>query len=642
MTSGGLDQRLRDLPDQPGCYRFVGAGGKVLYVGKATSLRSRVRSYFQAAGPKGRSTWIHRMLPLVADIEVMVTNTPLEALLLECNLIKQCRPPFNTRLTDDKHYPYISLTWEEEFPRLNVVRRVLRDGNQYFGPYSNARAMRNMLDTVRRIFGVCTCKPGTRDTDSRGPCLQYHLGYCAGPCFGAVSAEEYRDIMKQVARFLNGHTDEVLRELKQRMQAAADDMEFERAAKIRDRVRAIEETAQRQAAISTDLSDYDVIGVSLPWEDEDAATIVVMFVRVGRLVDQQAFVLRQAAGRDTGEILGQFLEQYYERAALIPREILVESEPQDLEMILEWLARRRGAGVTVTVPKRGEKCRLVELARENALQTATAAVEADKADRERGLSRVSALRQALGLEDDPRRIECYDISTLHGRESVGSMVVFHEGRPASGEYRMFSIRRPGGPDDYAMMREVLRRRFSPERMADERFASEPPELVVVDGGKGQLGCALEVMRELGLNLPLAALAKRNEEVYLPGRASPLMLDERGEALALLMHIRDEAHRFAVTYHRRRRSRAQTKSVLDDIPGIGPKRKRALLERFRSVGALCSATVDEVASVPGITTKLADELLHRLRPPGAGVGRRADRAPVPREEELVSHDERGTD
>lgn len=620
-----IRERLSDLPARPGCYRFLAEDGRVLYVGKATHLRSRVRSYFGPAGPHGRSAWVERMIPLVADIEFMVTSSPVEALLLENTLIKQHRPPFNSRLTDDKHYPYICLTWTEEFPRLLVVRRVRQDGNQYFGPYPNAKAMHRTLSLVRRLFGICACKPNTKREN--GPCVQYHIGYCSGVCAGLIDPEEYRTNLRQAARFLRGQTDEVVRELTERMRVAADSLQYEKAAELRDRLRAIEDTIQKQAVVSTDQGEHDVIGIAMPPEGEEAATVSVQFVRAGRLTDQRHFTLQHASGRSPGELVGEFLTQYYDRASLVPKEILVPAAPPDAELLEEWLRIKRGSQVEIREPQRGTKRRLVQMAVENAEHAARQATETARVEMERGQARMQSLMEALNLPSLPHRIECYDISTLHGKESVGSMVVFREGQPAPSEYRLFRIQRgEGKADDYAMLREVLQRRIA-RGASDEGFAARP-DLLVIDGGKGQLSAATAALEELGCDFPVISLAKRQEEVFVPGRSSPLILDDRSPALHLLMHVRDEAHRFAITLHRRRRGRATTRSILDEIPGVGPKRKQAILERFPSVQALCQATLDDLASVKGVSSALAAEIHRRLKTPGTGAARRDDRAPVP--------------
>jgi excinuclease ABC subunit C len=437
--------------------------------------------------------------------------------------------------------------------------------------------------------------------------------------------------MRQAARFLSGEVTSVVRDLERRMREASETLQYERAARLRDRLRAIEDTVQRQVAISTDVTDRDVIGAKLPDDDGDTALLQVLFVRAGRLIDQRSFTVRQAAGRDLGEVVGEFLIHYYQRATFVPKEVLVPAEPVDAEVLAEWLGRARGSRVTIHVPQRGEKRRLVALAMENAVHAAKAEEETARTDEERGLARVAALQAALALPSPPNRIECYDISTLGGRESVGSMAVFIGGRPAPGEGRGFTvIAETPASDDYAMMREVLGRRFARLRAGDAKFGGVP-DLVLVDGGKGQLSCAAKVMGEMGLEIPLASLAKRREEVYVPGRSTPVVLKETDEGLKLLMHIRDQAHRLAITHHRGRRSRAATKSVLDDIPGIGPKRKQALLERFASIRAICDATVDELAAVPGLDTKLAQEVLRRLRPVGSVAKHTAHRAPVPVQE-----------
>jgi excinuclease ABC subunit C len=636
MTGDTLRDRLADLPDCPGCYRFLDAGGHVLYVGKATSLRSRVRSYFSATGLRGRGAWVERMIPEIADVEVMVTNTPLEALLLECTLIKQHRPPYNSKLVDDKHYPYLCLTWSELFPRLVITRRIDAGKDEYFGPYSSARPMRRMLEAIRRIFGLRSCKLELGEGYTREPCLEHHLGFCPAPCAGYVSSAEYRATMKRVSRFLRGHTTEVLRDLSDKMHMASANLEFEKAGRFRDQIQAVEASIARQDVILPDLTDHDAIGLYVP-EDGDNATVSLLFVRAGRLVDQQPFTLRRVRGHEPSELLGEFLVQFYSRAAFVPKEVLLGAEPPDSDLLAEWLSTRRGSKVHLHVPQRGEKRRIVALANENAEHSARMVADREELEKERGLTRMVALQKVLEpvlpLEDLPRRIECYDISTLQGKHSVGSMVVFTDGSPDRAEYRSFNVRNEtGAPDDYAMMREVLVRRFQALRLGDPAFA-KVPDLVLVDGGKGQLGCAMQVFRELGVGLPVLSLAKRQEELLIPGQAESLVLPREDDGLRLLMHIRDEAHRFAITHHRRRRSKAATHSILDDIAGIGPKRKAALLAHFPSVRALLDATVDEIAAVEGMTSLTAQAIHHSLKARGMGRSRRHGRAPTPDQEGL---------
>ncbi|HQK92931.1 MAG TPA: excinuclease ABC subunit UvrC [Armatimonadota bacterium] len=610
-----IHSKLASLPAKPGAYVMRDADGHVLYVGKATNLRQRVRSYFQPSGPKGRGPWIHEMLGHVADIDALVTHTPLEALMLELNLIRQHRPPYNTRLSDDKHYPYLVITFADEYPRVEITRRAKQDGNSYYGPYANARALRRTLRTLRQLFGWCTCGKAFRREAPEQPCLDFHLGRCPAPCAGLISKDDYRAHMRRIASFLAGQNQGVVQALRERMEAAAADMRFEAAARIRDQILAIERVCEKQKAISTDLVDRDIIG--LDRAEGETTTVQVLYVRAGRLVEEQSFTLRSGQGgqedREVPELLSDFLYQYYAQAAFVPKEIVLPEEPVDGDLLREWLAGLRGNTVHVTVPRRGEKRQWIDMARQNAAMARVQQEQVEELERARGQSQLGHLRDALGLAAPPHRIECFDISTLQGGESVGSMVVFIAARPAKSEYRKFRIRHETGhPDDYAMMREVLRRRFTAHQAGDEKFA-DLPDLLVVDGGKGQLGCAREVLAELGIELPVMALAKRHEHVFLPDREDPVVLDPAHEGLNVLVRLRDEAHRFAVTYHRKLRSRTVSRSLLDEIPGIGPKRKQALLAAFPSMDALRKASIDELAAVGGMDTKTAARVRKYLNP-----------------------------
>jgi len=612
--------RLAALPTAPGVYTMKDAEGRPLYVGKATSLRSRVRSYFQSGGPKGRGPWIHRMVPLVADVDVVVTHTALEALMLELNLIKQYRPPYNSRLTDDKHYPYLTITFEEGFPRLRVVRRTKQDGNAYFGPYGSSRAMWRTVRTLRQVFGVCSCNREIREGDTGPVCLDYHLGRCPGPCAGLIGKDDYRANMRRVAAFLSGQHGEVVRGLRKQMEQAAAELRFELAAKLRDQIAAIERVCEKQVSITSDLVDRDAIGMDV---DDDRATVQVLYVRYGRLVEEQSFTMSATDERSSDELLSEFLQQYYARAALVPKEILVPEEPDEADLVREWLTHLRGNTVHLLVPQRGEKLRLVELAVRNAHLTREHASRMIELEQARAESKLAALQEELDLDRYPGRIECYDISTLQGSESVGSMVVLTDGEPDRDEYRRFRIRHETGkPDDFAMMREVLTRRFGAHSAEGERFA-ELPDLVVVDGGKGQLACALGALRDASLDIPAIGLAKRFEHVFVPGESQPRVLPHASDGLTVLTRLRDEAHRFAVTYHRKLREKTVSRSVLDDIPGIGPKRKRALLTRFASIEEMRRAPLDHLAAVPGMNSKAA-AVVHKALNPTKTLPRRARR------------------
>jgi excinuclease ABC subunit C len=627
---------LRRLPRKPGVYLMKNAAGRVLYVGKADSLRSRVRSYFGARGPEDAR--IGRMVAEVADVEYIVTDTVSEAYLLESNLIKEHRPRFNIRLRDDKSYPFVKITLGEDFPRIVRTRKLARDGSRYFGPYASASSVDETLKLLRKIFPFRTCNldiPEGKRVLER-PCLLYYINRCQGPCIQAVEKADYRETIGQIVDFLDGRQEPIAADLRKEMEAHSEALRFEQAASARDKLRAVERTMEQQKMAAFSRAEHDVIGLA---RAEDEACVQVMQVRNGKLIGREHFIVEGA--RDAGDdvVLGSFLQQYYATTDALPRALLVPVMPAEADDLAAYLADRRGVRVTISVPERGEKRRLVALATQNAveaLERERAEWMADAAKRDEALGELAS---ALGLSRIPERIECYDMSNIQGTSAVGSMVVFIDGRPEPKEYRRFRIRSGDTPDDFRMMAEVLRRRFGrvsrlraetgalsldavgadevPEEIdpEDER-PRDPgwavPDLVIVDGGKGQLSAAVGVMDELGItDVPLTGLAKRFEELYLPGQSAPVVLPRRSQALYLVQRIRDEAHRFAITYHRDVRGKRALRSELDDIAGIGPGRKKALLKRFGSVRRIREASVDEVAATPGISRDLAERLKSHL-------------------------------
>lgn len=603
-----LSEKLQTLPNLPGVYLFKDAQGAVLYVGKAVSLRARVRSYFHKSAEHSVKT--RRLVEKIADIEWMVTDTELEALVLECNLIKRYRPPYNIRLRDDKNYPFLCLTTSEPFPRLMLVRRVKNDGNRYFGPYSGSRPVYQTIHLLHRLFPLVTCGEAFTGEPVRKPCLYYHLGRCPAPCAGLADKERYRETVREVELFLNGKHNTLLKNLYQQMEEAAERLEFERAAALRDQIRAVEQVLSQQKVVSTEMIDQDVLAYAA---DEQRALVQVFFIRGGKLIGQQHFFLEGVSGEDQRAALQEFLKQYYDQAQDVPSEILLPAQVEEAQIIEQWLRQKRGKRVQLVAPQRGSKKKLLEMALTNAelaLEQARQQWLQKKAQQEAVLV---ALQQALGLDTLPRRIEAYDISNIQGTAPVGVMVVLKEGKPSKSDYRRFRIKyHPETPNDFAMMKEVVTRRLREAQEGNPKFA-EMPQLMLIDGGKGQLNAALEAMREVGLQVPAIGLAKRFEEVYLPGRSEPLILPKDSPALHLLQAVRDEAHRFAVEYHRRLRLRRATSSVLDEIPGVGPKRKQALLRHFGSVKRLREASVEEIAGVPSIPRSLAQtiyEVLHK--------------------------------
>jgi excinuclease ABC subunit C len=631
-----LRAMLRRLPTKPGVYLMKNADGRVLYVGKADSLRARVRSYFGARGPEDAR--IGRMVTEVADVDYIVTDTVSEAYLLESNLIKEHRPRFNIRLRDDKSYPFVKITLGEDFPRIVRTRKLARDGSRYFGPYASASSVDETLKLLRKIFPFRTCNldiPEGKRVLER-PCLLYYINRCQGPCIQAVEKADYRGTIDRIVDFLDGRQEPIAVELRREMEGHAEALRFEQAAAARDKLRAVERTMEQQKMAAFSRAEHDVIGFA---RAEDEACVQVMQVRNGRLIGREHFVVEGARDVADDEVLGSFLQQYYANTDAVPRALLTPVLPSDAEALAGYLADRRGVRVTITVPERGEKRRLVALASKNAeeaLERERAEWMADASRRDEALGE---LADALRLPRVPERIECYDMSNIQGTSAVGSMVVFIDGRPEPREYRRFRIRSGDTPDDFRMMAEVLRRRFSrvarlrsetgalslaavgadeaPEGEAgEEGRRSEPgwavPDLVIVDGGKGQLSAAAGALDALGItDVPLAGLAKRFEELFVPGRAAPVVLPRRSQALYLVQRIRDEAHRFAITYHRDVRGKRALRSELDDIAGIGPGRKKALLKRFGSVRRIREATVEEVAATPGISRELAERLKSHL-------------------------------
>ena len=609
MAIPDIKGRLASIPARPGVYLMKGEADEVLYVGKAVNLRNRLRSYFQSSAT--RSPKVLRLVDNAADLDFFVTDSELEALILECNLIKRHRPHYNVRLKDDKRYPYIKITWQEDFPRVNVVRRMLADGARYFGPYTSSAAMRQTLDLLRRIFPYLTCKRKITGSDERS-CLYHHIGRCLAPCIGAVSKDDYRDMMQQVCLFLEGKGEEVLASLRQRMETAAENMEFERAANLRDQIDAVERVIERQRVVSASLVDQDAIAIAR--EDGEVCT-QVFFVRSGKLVGHEYFLMEGAGDVEEPEILSSFLKQFYDHAAHVPPEILLPAEIEENQVIERWLTERRGGKVSLRVPRRGQKRKLLEMVEENARETLSHLLAREQIERTRALSSLNDLQTQLGLHGPPLRIEAYDISNLQGVAATGSMVVFAAGAPAKSEYRRFKIRAAQGPDDYAMMQQVLRRRFR-RAAAEERETqgswAQIPDLIVVDGGKGQLNAALEVLAEQGLEgVPIIGLAKAREEIFTPAESEPVVLPRDSEALHLLQRLRDEAHRFAIVYHKAVRRSQSLSSILEEIPGIGPRRRHALLKRFTSLDAIRKASLEELSSVEGMNENMARRVLEDL-------------------------------
>jgi excinuclease ABC subunit C len=610
-----VEEKLKGLPRGPGVYLFRDARGRVLYIGKAKSLRPRVRSYFQpSAVPRGTQS---ELLPRVADLEVIVTGNEVEALHLEQNLVKRHRPPFNVRLRDDKSFPYIAVTVEDDYPRVMFTRERHRRGVVYFGPYANAKKVRETLDVLNRVFRYRPCEGPQPGRHSGIPCLDYHIERCLAPCVNYVSKEDYRGVIDGVIEFLSGETRPIMRELEQRMKEVADEERFEDAARYRNRLFAIERLAERQTADKRAVGTVDVIGLAV---DGDRAAVQIFPLREGRLIDRYSFHLENVEGQDTPTILEAFLLEYYGSAPSVPPQIVVPREAGDTAAIAEFLSERRGSKVEVRVAERGEKRRLLELAEQNARVALESDVAAAERTRLRRVEALEELREALNLESLPLRVECYDVSNIQTASPVGSMVVFQDAVAKKAHYRKFGVRGLAGQDDYAALAEVVARRFARMRDAadedyDESFAATP-NLVVVDGGKGQLSAVIAAMQAFDLpRTAVISLAKRDEEVFLPDRPDSVRLDRHSPGLQLLQRIRDEAHRFALGFHRQRRDAKARESIFDTLQGVGPARRRKFLQHFGSAERFLAATQEELEGVPGIPSKVALAVYAQLHKAG---------------------------
>jgi excinuclease ABC subunit C len=599
-----LEEKLQNLPDEPGVYLMKDVRGHIIYIGKAVSLWNRVRSYFQK-GVKGEKT--ERMVANVADLETIVTHTELEALALESNLIKKHHPKYNISLRDDKNYPYLRFDVKANYPRLEVVRRLKKDGAIYYGPYVPAGGMWEILSLIRRAFPLATCRKQFRDDRPERPCVQFQIGRCAAPCSGEADRVAYRDVVQQVRMFIEGKNRELLDLLKKRMEEASERTEYERAAELRDRIARIECAFEKQKIISPGFENQDAVGIAT---ESGQADIQVLFIRNGMLIGRKDFHLDDLRGTADAEVLSDFLHRFYSKEMVLPAEVLLPLDVPDRDVMEQWLTEKRGTRVEVVVPQRGRKREMVQMASDNAAQSL----------REQLLSRKSKervlvnLREELGLANLPRRIEAFDISQIQGRESVASMVSFENNLPDKRHYKKFKIRSVQGQDDFASMAEVVRRRYS--RAKEEGMV---PDLILIDGGKGQLNAAIDALRELGVTGPdVIGLAKARageegtarefERVFLPGVEEPVIMDPMSATTHLVARVRDEAHRFAITYHRKLRERSAVRSELDDIPGIGGTRKKALLREFGSVERIRQSTVEELSRIPGMSKRAAENIL----------------------------------
>jgi excinuclease ABC subunit C len=606
-----LKQKIQSFPGKPGVYIMKDAAGHVIYVGKAVSLADRIRSYFQS--PAGHTPKTRRLVENIADLEFIVTDSELEALILEANLIKKHRPRYNVRLKDDKQYPYVRVRWAEDFPRIDITRHMYRDGSRYYGPFTASWAVYETLDLLRRLFPYRTCSRVITGHDPR-PCLYYHIKRCSGPCIGAISKENYRATIDQVCQFLEGKTAAIERDLTHEMGAAAERLDFEEAARVRDQLQAIGRVAEQQKVVSKTMKDQDVIAFARANGD---ACVQVFFIRYGKLVGREYFTLEGAGDEDEQNIMAAFLKQFYNKAAYVPSEILLPEDIDEAMIIRSWLESKRGAKVQLVVPRRGHNRELVQMATENAVETLTHLRSQWLVEAGRANDALAQLQSALGLPRLPNRIECYDISNIQGTAATASMVVFENGAALKSDYRRFRIATVQGQDDFAMLQETLYRRFKRMFRADpiddgklheESTWKIHPDLMIIDGGKGQLSAVLEVARRCEVtDIPIVGLAKQREEIFLPDQPDPILLPRGSQALFLVQRIRDEAHRFALEYHRKLRDKSMVASILDDIAGVGPKRRQALLRQFGSVEAIAEASVEELAVVAGMTRRVAERL-----------------------------------
>jgi excinuclease ABC subunit C len=610
-----LEPKLKALPAKPGVYLFRDAKGRLLYVGKAKSLRPRVRSYFRQT--KDTRASIGGMIDRIADLEVIVTGNEAEALHLEQNLVKRHRPPYNVRLRDDKSFPYIAVTVEDEYPRVMFTRERHRRGVVYFGPYANAKKVRETLDVLNRVFRFRPCEGPKPGRHSGIPCLDFHIDRCFAPCVSYISREDYRKVIDGVIEFLSGETDPIIRELERRMKDAAANEQFEEAARFRNRLFSVRHLAERQAADKRAVGTVDVIGIAI---DGDRAAVQIFPLRDGKMIDRYGFHLENVAGHDVAAVLEAFAVEYYGSAPSVPPQIIVPRDAGDTSALAEFLSERRGSRVEVRPAERGEKRRLQELADQNA----GVALEADTAKAEtsrlRRIEALEELREALNLESLPLRIECFDVSNIQEESPVASMVVFQDGVPKKAHYRKFGIRGQDGQDDYAALAEAVSRRFARLSSAtsdeyDEGFASTP-NLVVIDGGKGQLSAAIQAMQAYDLpRVAVIALAKKAEEVFVPDQLDPIRLERHEPGLQLLQRVRDEAHRFALGFHRQRRDARAKESIFDSLPGVGPARRRALIRHFGSAERFLAASEEELEGVPGMPARTARAIYAQLHKAG---------------------------
>lgn len=624
-----IQEELKKLPQKPGVYIMHDAKDAIIYIGKAISLRNRVRQYFRPSHNEGLKK--EQMVKQIVRFEYIITDSELEALILECNLIKEHRPKYNTMLRDDKSYPYIRVTLGEEFPRVLFSHQMKKDKSRYFGPYTSAGAVKDTIELVRKLYCLKTCnRVLPRDIGKERPCLNYHIHQCTAPCQGNISREEYRAQIDQVIEFLNGNYKPVIKELEEKMQLASEEMNFEKAIEYRELLKAVKQIAQKQKITSSDSEDKDIVAMASDGED---AVVQVFFIRDGKLIGRDHFHVTVGSEDTRPQVLSTFLKQFYAGTPFIPRELMLQEEIEEAEVIAEWLAQKRGQKVYIRVPKKGTKEKLVELAAQNAHMVLSQDKEKIKREEGRTIGALKEIGGLLGLEE-LKRVEAFDISNISGFESVGSMVVYEKGKPKRSDYRKFKLRTVTGPDDYGSMYEVLTRRFShgmreQQELKEQKMENDYgsftrfPDLIMMDGGKGQVNVALRVLDELGLHIPVCGMVKddnhRTRGLYYHNREIPI--DRHGEGFKLITRIQDEAHRFAIEYHRSLRSKEQVHSVLDDIPGIGATRRKSLMKAFSSLDAIREADVQTLAALPAMNQQSAQsvyDFFHRQNVDGGGV------------------------
>jgi len=597
-----IEEQLKNLPHSPGVYLMRDSGGNILYVGKAANLHHRVRSYFTA--PQKLTPKLERMVAQVADIDFFVAASEQEALILELNLIKQHHPRYNVRLKDDKTFPYLKISVNEVWPRIYVTRRLEEDGARYFGPFASAGSVRQTLHLLQNIFPFRTCSKEITGKDAR-PCLEYHLGRCLAPCTGTASRSEYAEVIREVVLFLEGRQERIVRGLEARMNQAAEALDYEKASRLRDQIQAINRVVEGQQIAAAVRGEQDAIAFV---QDKDLAYVQVFFVRDNKLIGREGFLLQGTRHEEPKQVMASFIKQFYASSPHIPPRLLLQHPVEDVRLLEDWLRGRRGGRFELQVPRRGHKKQLVDIVAENARQGLERLRIKELAAPRALDTALAEIKNELGLKGPLVRMEAYDISNIQGRAAVGSLVVFENGRPKTAHYRRFKIKTVAGANDYAMLQEVLRRRF---RRVGESAASDAwalmPDLVLIDGGKGQLGAALSVLEAAGVSVPVVGLAKENEELFLPHKKEPVVLPKSSPGLQLLQRLRDEAHRFAIGYFTRLHRREAFTSALDGIPGIGPRRKRALLRHFGSVPKIREASVDELAAAAGITRQQAEKI-----------------------------------